>query len=64
LRINSDTRPSREWKGLEQFVAGPKLRMAENSMSKMQIYVEEQDQKEPEAIISYVCQFSVWITSR
>lgn len=45
----SDARPSREWKGLEQFVAGPRSR-AENSMSKMQIYIEEQEQKEPEAI--------------
>jgi Fungal Zn(2)-Cys(6) binuclear cluster domain len=46
----SDALPSREWKGLEQFVAGPRLSMAENSMSKMQIYIEEQEQKEPETI--------------
>jgi hypothetical protein len=46
----SDARPTREWKGLEQFVAGPRLSMAENSMSKMQIYIEEQEKKEPETI--------------
>jgi hypothetical protein len=46
----SDARLLREWKGLEQFVAGPRISMAENSMSKMQIYIEEQDQKEPETI--------------
>ena len=43
-------RPSREWKGLEQFVAAPRLSMAENSMSKMEIYMGEQEQKEPETI--------------
>jgi hypothetical protein len=32
------------------FVAGPRLSMAENSMSKMQIYIEQQYQKEPEGI--------------
>jgi len=41
---------SREWKGLEQFVAGPRLNMAENSMSKMQIYIQDQEPKEPESI--------------
>jgi hypothetical protein len=46
----SDARPSREWKGLEQFVAGPRLSMAENSMSKMEIYMGEQEQKAPETI--------------
>jgi hypothetical protein len=46
----SDARPTHEWKGLEQFVAGPRLSMAENSMSKMQIYIEEQEKKEPETI--------------
>ena len=46
----SDVRPSREWKGLEQFVAGPRLSIAENSMSKMETYIEEHDKKEPEEI--------------
>jgi hypothetical protein len=46
----SDKPLSREWKGLEQFVAGPRISMAENSMSKMQIYIQEQEQKEPETI--------------
>jgi hypothetical protein len=46
----SDARPSREWNGLVQFVASPRLSMAENSMSKMQIYIEEQEKKEPETI--------------
>lgn len=46
----SDKPPSREWKGLEQFVAGPRLSMAENSMSRMQIDIQEQEHKEPETI--------------